>query len=355
MKTNTLHARAKAAPMMKRDDTHQSLEALEKTLESILDIIREGVWDWNAVTGHVWRSPGWYRMLGYEVDSLKEDVLTWENIIHSDDYDRVMAHFEAYIKGDTDHYRIEYRCRCNNGTYLWIEDIGKVIERTAEGKVKRMIGAHLNIDDVKRAKQKLERQNALLREDKATLENLVKARTVELDALNETLHKKLEYISHIANHDRLTSVYNRYMFEELVRKEISRARRYERPLSFVMTDVDYFKKINDTYGHKTGDAVLAGIAGTLKHSVRASDYVARWGGEEFVIILPDTTKAQACVLAETLRKTIEQIVFEKGITLTCSFGVTALREGDSVNSVFNRIDSALYRAKESERNNVQCE
>ncbi|MEJ2468776.1 MAG: GGDEF domain-containing protein, partial [Campylobacterales bacterium] len=219
----------------------------------------------------------------------------------------------------------------------------------------RMIGAHLDIDDVKRAKQKLERQNTLLLEDKATLENLVKARTAELDALNETLLKKLEYISHIASHDPLTSVYNRYMFEELVQKEISRARRYERPLSFIMTDVDYFKKINDTYGHKTGDAVLAGIAGTLKHSVRDSDYVARWGGEEFVIILPDTTKQQACALAEVLRGSIAQVGFEKEITLTCSFGVTGLREGDTVSSVFNRIDTALYRAKEFERNNVQCE
>jgi diguanylate cyclase (GGDEF)-like protein/PAS domain S-box-containing protein len=340
---------------MKSHNAHQSVEAVEKTLASILDIIREGVWDWNAGTGNVWRSPGWYRMLGYEVDSLKEDVLTWENIIHPDDYARVMAHFEAYIKGESDRYRIEYRCRRKDGKYLWVEDTGRIIERTAEGKVLRMIGAHLDIDDVKRAQQKLERQNALLLEDKATLETLVEARTAELDALNKTLRKKLEYISHIASHDPLTSVYNRYMFEELVHKEISRARRYERPLSFIMADVDYFKRINDTHGHKTGDAVLAGIAGALRHSVRDSDYVARWGGEEFVIILPDTTKREACALAEVLRKTIEQIVFEKGVTLTCSFGVTALCEGDTVNTVFNRIDTAMYRAKEFERNNVQCE
>lgn len=340
---------------MEKQNPHKHFEKSEAKLEHILEVIREGIWDWNAESGHVWRSPAWYRMLGYEVGSLKEDVQTWEDLIHPDDYPRVMEHFESYIKGESDCYCIRYRCRHKDGHYLWIEDTGKIVERTEEGKVRRMIGSHLDIDDLKSAKLELEQQNALLQEDKATLENLVKARTAELDALNTTLNKKLDCISKIASYDRLTSVYNRYMFEELLHKEISRARRYERPLSLIMADVDYFKQINDTYGHKTGDAVLAGIAGALRHSVRDSDYVARWGGEEFVIILPDTTKSQAMVLAENLRKTIAGIVFEKGVTITCSFGVTALRDEDTLNTVFNRIDTALYRAKAFERNNVQYE
>jgi len=337
----------------KHPDKH--FEKPEAMLDNLLDVIREGVWDWNAESGHVWRSPVWYEMLGYEADSLKADVKTWEDLIHPDDYPRVMEHLESYLKGESDRYCIRYRCRHKDGHYLWIEDTGKIVERTEEGKVRRMIGSHLDIDDLKRSKLKLERQNALLQEDKATLENLVKARTAELDTLNETLQKKLDCISKIASFDRLTSVYNRYMFEELLHKEISRAVRYERPLSLIMADVDYFKQINDTYGHKTGDAVLAGLAGALKHSVRESDYVARWGGEEFVVILPDTTRSQACLLAENLRRIVEGIVFESGVGITCSFGVTALREDDTLSTVFNRIDTALYRAKAFERNNVQCE
>ena len=120
---------------------HESLEASEKTLWNILELIREGIWDWNVRSGEVYRSPGWYRMLGYEVGSLKDDVLTWENIIHPDDYLRVMAHFEAYIKGRSDRYCIEYRCKCRNGRYLWIEDKAKIIETSPEGKVLRVIGA----------------------------------------------------------------------------------------------------------------------------------------------------------------------------------------------------------------------
>jgi len=176
-----------------------------------------------------------------------------------------------------------------------------------------------------------------------------------LDALNRQLSEQLEFISNIASFDRLTSVYNRYMFEELLQKEISRARRYGRPMSLIMVDVDYFKQINDAFGHQTGDSVLAQIAGTLKRHVRESDIVARWGGEEFVIILPDMPKEHAAVLADSLRALIADSVYEKSITLTCSFGVTAYREGDTVDTVFNRIDTALYRAKEFERNNVQCE
>lgn len=340
---------------MKKKYAHQNLDESEKTLESILNIIREGVWDWDVSSGHVERSPGWYRMLGYEVDSFKKDVLTWENIIHPDDYHRVMAHFEAYIKGATDTYRIEYRCKRRDGLYLWIEDKASIIEKTPDGAVLRIIGAHLDIDDAKRARDELKRQNALLRHDNVTLENLVNERTAELDTLNARLREQLEYTTKIARFDRLTSVYNRYMFEELLLKEISRSRRYGRPMSLIMIDIDYFKQINDDFGHQTGDGVLAQIAAIIKRNIRDSDMVARWGGEEFVLILPGIPQDKAAVLAENLRKLIADSIFENGITLTCSFGVTAFREDDDVDTVFGRIDKALYRAKELERNNVQCE
>jgi len=340
---------------MKERYLQVSIDEAEKTLASILEIIREGVWDWDALSGKVERSPGWYRMLGYDVDSLENDVLTWENVIHPEDYPRVMEHFEAYLSGESTRYRIEYRCRCADGSYRWIEDVARIVERTPEGKVARMIGAHLDIHTAKTAQDELNRQNALLRNDNATLENLVKERTLELRQLNIALQQQLEQSSHIANHDRLTSVYNRYMFEETLHKEISRARRYSRPLSLIMLDVDFFKEINDRYGHQTGDAVLREIASILQQSLRDSDLVARWGGEEFVIILPNTAREQALSAAENLRDILAHHRFAKEISITCSFGVTAYREGDSVDTLFTRIDKALYRAKEFERNNVQCE
>ncbi|MCJ7765956.1 MAG: diguanylate cyclase, partial [Thiovulaceae bacterium] len=321
----------------------------------VLDIIREGLWDWNALSGHVERSPGWYRMLGYDVDCFDKDVLTWENVIHPDDYPRVMEHFEAYLNGKSEKYCIEYRCRCAEGSYLWVEDVAQVVERTPDGKVARMIGAHLDIHTVKSAQDELRRQNELLQSNNATLENLVKERTLELRQLNITLQKQLEEISHIASHDKLTSVYSRHMFEEMLQKELSRARRYTRPLALIMADVDFFKEVNDRYGHQSGDAVLREIAIALQENLRDSDLVSRWGGEEFVIILPNTTREQASSIAEELRAAVEERRFEGGISLTCSFGVTAYRNEDTIDSIFARIDKALYRAKEFKRNNVQCE
>jgi diguanylate cyclase (GGDEF)-like protein/PAS domain S-box-containing protein len=330
-------------------------EAAFNTLTCILDIIREGVWDWDARTGTVHRSPGWYRMLGYDVDSMERNVLTWENVIHPEDYPRVMEEFEAYVNGRSACYRTEYRCVRSDGTPLWIEDSGRIVERTPEGKAARMIGAHLNIHAMKTAKEELKRQNELLRVDNATLENLVLQRTAELEQLNATLQRQLEETSFIASRDRLTTVYNRHMFEELLQKEISRARRYGRPMSLIMVDLDYFKEINDRYGHQAGDGVLAAVAKTLQGHTRSSDIVARWGGEEFIVILPDTQREEALAIAETLRRTIAQRYFDRGISLTCSFGVTGYCPDDTVDTLFARIDKALYRAKALERNTVQFE
>ena len=340
---------------MKRQYSHAALEDADDTLSYILDIISEGVWDWNALNGHVTRSPGWYRMLGYKIDSFEKDVFTWENVIHPDDYPKVMEHFEAYVTGKVKTYRIEYRCKRSDGSYLGRDDKGKVVERTSEGKVARMIGAHLDINEIKIAQDELKTQNKLLQKDKAVLETLVNERTDELENLNIKLQEQLDYTNYIANHDKLTSLYNRYKFDESLEKEIQRAKRYAHPLSFIITDIDYFKNINDTYGHQTGDTILIQLAGILLENIRDIDVLARWGGEEFVIILPDTDKEQVLSLAEKLRSIIQTHSFEQKISLTCSFGVTTFHESDTKDSIFARMDKALYQAKELGRNRVQAE
>lgn len=340
---------------MKKQYSHSSLEDAEDTLAYILDIISEGIWDWNALSGHVTRSPGWYRMLGYKVDSLQKDVFTWENVIHPDDYPKVMEHFEAYVTGKVKTYRIQYRCKRSDDSYLWIEDRGKVVERTSEGKVARMIGAHLDIHAIKIAEDELKAQNKLLQKDKAILETLVNERTDELETLNIKLQEQLDYTNYIANHDKLTSLYNRYKFDESLEKEIQRANRYAHPLSFIITDLDYFKDINDNYGHQTGDKVLIELANILLKNIRDIDILARWGGEEFVMILPDTDKEQVLSLAEKLRIIIQEHSFEQSISLTCSFGVTTFHEDDTNDTIFARMDKALYQAKELGRNRVETE
>jgi diguanylate cyclase (GGDEF)-like protein/PAS domain S-box-containing protein len=340
---------------LKRQYSHTVLKDCEDTLAYLLDIINEGIWDWNAISGQVSRSPGWYRMLGYKVNSFEENVFTWENLIHPDDYPKVMEHFEAYLKGKTSTYCIQYRCRCSDGSYLWVEDRGKIVKRTPEGEVARMIGAHLDINAVKIAQDELKTQNKLLKKDKAMLETLVNERAGELEHLNIKLQEQLEYTNYVASHDKLTSLYNRYMFDESLEKEIKRAKRYSHPLSFIMTDLDYFKDINDTYGHQTGDKILIELSGILLENIRDIDILARWGGEEFVMILPDTNEEQVHSLAEKLRIIIQQHSFTHNISLTCSFGVTSFHQDDTNDAIFARMDKALYQAKALGRNRVQSQ
>jgi len=326
--------------------------ASERTLDDVLDIISDGVWIWNALTGHVDRSSGWYRMLGYEVDCFNEDVLTWENVIHENDYSRVMGHFEDYINGRVPAYCIQYRCIKSDGSELWIEDSGRIVERTADGMVARMIGAHTNIHAAKLAQAQLKRQNRLLKGNE-TLEQIIAERTAELAAVNQKLKNKIQHVEHIATHDALTGVFNRRMFESLLDVEIKRAKRYKQPLSIVLADVDLFKEVNDQYGHAVGDQVLCQLTQILSEHLREGDILSRWGGEEFSMVLPNCTTEQAYDMTDRLRRQIAESSFEKRISVTCSFGVTGYFDNDSVSSVFARVDKALYQAKNNNRNNVQ--
>ena len=333
---------------------HESVADADLTLNEILDICSEGFWDWNAQTGYVKRSPGWYRMLDYDIDEFANTVFTWEAVIHPEDFVRVMKHFEDYINGKISNYKIQYRCKKSDASYIWIEDSGKIIAKTPTGKVTRMIGAHTNIHEAKTTNEMLHIQNDLLSTDNLTLENIVAKRTDELHQINQKLLQQLEVSQHSATYDTLTGVYNRHMFEEQLKKEMHRAKRYSNALSVILMDIDDFKAINDNHGHKIGDEVLVELAILLQKHLRESDIIARWGGEEFIIILPEMAENQAEIKAEELRKLIEYEVFTKALKVTCSFGLTQYIQGDTMDSIFIRSDDAMYKAKECNKNNVKC-
>jgi len=332
---------------------HERTEDADFTLNSILEISSEGFWDWNALTGHVERSHSWFRMLGYDISLFKKDVFTWENVIHPDDYSRVMEYFERYINGEIEEYKIQYRCKRFDDTYLWIEDSGRVVQKTDDGKVSRMIGAHTNIDEIKNLQNNfIEQDNPFLR-DKITFENIVDERVRELSKRNSELNEKIKLVEHNASHDSLTSLYNRRMFESLFTKEIHRAKRYSYPLSIVLFDIDDFKKFNDTYGHTIGDEILVDIAVITQSNVRDSDVISRWGGEEFIIIFPESDLEETTKKADILKNVISNKVFSNSLHITCSFGVTSYIDNDTEESFFQRCDRALYKAKELGKNNVQ--
>ncbi len=156
----------------------------------------------------------------------------------------------------------------------------------------------------------------------------------------------------IARTDSLTGLLNRISFEELLNREVERAKRYGEELSLVIFDIDNFKDINDTYGHLFGDKVLKEIARVVSRNVRESDIIARWGGEEFIILLPNTPLDSAISASEKLRRKIELCGFEDGVSVTASFGVAQLYPEDDAIRLVLKADKALYEAKRGGKNKV---
>ena len=159
-------------------------------------------------------------------------------------------------------------------------------------------------------------------------------------------------ISQVAEKDELTKIYNRVKFNQMLTLAIRNATIYQKPFSLIILDIDHFKKVNDTYGHDIGDKVLIQVSALVKSMLHESDTFARWGGEEFVIIAEGATENGGHSLANRLREAIEYYPFEFVKQITCSFGVSQYKQGESAESVLKRADNALYYAKEGGRNMV---
>lgn len=171
-------------------------------------------------------------------------------------------------------------------------------------------------------------------------------------------HVELQYIQHIhslADGDPLTGAYNKRYFDDTFATEVRRAHQVQAPLGLVLFDIDHFKKINDTYGHPAGDAVLKGVVATVKAELRQTDVLCRVGGEEFALILPNTPEPLAHQVAEFIRGAVEGTTYEfdgTRIPVTLSLGATELRPGESPEQLYRRADEKLYEAKRSGRNRV---
>lgn len=166
--------------------------------------------------------------------------------------------------------------------------------------------------------------------------------------------RMVEILRKMATTDTLTGVFNRGKFNAVLDDEIKRVERYPAPLSLILFDIDHFKRINDTFGHQVGDAVLVRLAKLVAKKIRAQDIFARWGGEEFVILAPGSNLENTRQLAEKLRNSIEKQNFTKAVNVTCSFGIAELRQDENADSLTKRADDALYRAKENGRNLVEA-
>ncbi|WP_175438297.1 diguanylate cyclase [Fusibacter sp. 3D3] len=168
---------------------------------------------------------------------------------------------------------------------------------------------------------------------------------LEIQNLNSELEK-------MNSEDALTGCHNRRYFEALAIRAQDRTIRDQTVMAIIMFDIDFFKHVNDQYGHSVGDMVLKKLAEIMADNVRASDDFARWGGEEFIILLPNTSDEEAIEIAEALRRKIENNIFDNDLKITASFGVTVYKSAESYVDLFKRVDSAVYLAKEKGRNQV---
>ena len=167
------------------------------------------------------------------------------------------------------------------------------------------------------------------------------------------LKEKSNLLEYQASHDKLTGLFNRNRFDEIYTKEIKRTKRYNNELSIIIFDIDDFKMVNDTYGHQIGDEVLKEIAKITLNGVREQDINVRWGGEEFLILLPQTNITGALTVASKIKSAIKEHIFtDKSLKITASFGVSQLLDEDDEVTLISRSDKLLYEAKKTGKDKV---
>jgi diguanylate cyclase len=209
------------------------------------------------------------------------------------------------------------------------------------------------IDSIDRHLQEFRQRETMLTSGMRARNDQMRARITELEGEAKRLHHALKDEQRLSTIDALTKIPNRLAYEKRVDDELKRWQRFKQPTCIAVWDVDHFKRVNDTYGHRAGDRVLRTVADCLAARIRSTDFLARYGGEEFVMILPGTKLEDSCHLLDEMRLAIANIGFHfRGtpVSITISAGVTALAAGDSAGGAFDRADKALYQAKERGRN-----
>ena len=187
---------------------------------------------------------------------------------------------------------------------------------------------------------------------KVILEELLEAREKQYKELAKELERKNISLSERVSIDNLTGIKNRYYFDERIKEEVDLAKRQKVSFSLLLFDLDHFKLVNDNFGHDIGDKVLKRVTDAVSKIIRSYDIFARWGGEEFVVLMPNTTEAEAVLAAEKIRKAVEDIIHPDIEKITISIGIAIWEVDDDVDQIFVKADKALYTAKNQGRNRV---
>ncbi len=280
-----------------------------------------GRWYWNFQTNVVTFNPLKVTTLGYDVKDIPErpNYQYFTEKIHPEDYESAMTAMREHLNGTKSVYETEYRIKTKDGKWRWYYDLGKITKRDEEGKPLLVAGIVFDITERKELQNKLEEQNELLEK--------------------------------LATTDELTKLFNRRTVYSKLEYEVDRAKRYKSPLSVMMIDIDHFKQVNDRYGHVRGDDVLREVADTIRRSVRRTDIPGRYGGEEFLVIFPNSNLAESLVVAERIWEGVNEIKYNDDLRVTISCGVKTY-EGETIAELLQKADEKLYEAKEQGRNRV---
>ena len=280
-----------------------------------------GRWTWNVLTNEVDFNPLKAHAIGYNQSDLPEKVgfEFFTEKLHKDDYEKTMNSMRGLLSGVNNIYEVEYGIRAKDGTWKWYYDRGAISKVDSEGKAVVISGIVFDISNQKNLEERLIKQNK------------------ELEAL--------------AFKDGLTGLFNHRVIIEKLTSEINRGKRYGVEVSVAMIDIDDFKKVNDIYGHLKGDEVIRAVADTIRKNLRNIDMAGRYGGEEFLVIMPETDLKNAYSVLERIRKDIEALTFEQDVRVTLSGGI-ADYQGQSVDELIHEADLKLLEAKKSGKNKI---
>ncbi len=302
-----------------RQKIDDEMEAHKHSLWYALNEASDGLWEWNIAQDSLYVSPKLKQMRGYGPQEDASKVEFWINGIHPDDKQRVLAVMQEHLQGRTDKYEAKYRLRNRAGHFIWVNDKGKVSQRDEEGNPTVVAGMVQNVTDLVSLQERLENQAA---------------------------------------RDELTGALNRRVCREILEQQITASRISGKSFAVVFIDIDYFKSINDQHGHQVGDVVLKAFVNKVEENLREGDFIFRWGGEEFLLLLPHLDVSKHFRVADKIRKAIEDnlIVLEDKtkVAMTISMGVSSYPvHGSTTSQLIEKSDIAMYRAKANGRNRVE--
>lgn len=319
---------------MNREELIAALEEKDVLLKELLNQTEEanrldfawsgnlGHWYLNFKTNTVVFNPLKVQAMGYTMEELPQSVKYqfFTDRLHPEDYAPTMDAMLRHMYKQADIYEIEYRIQAKDGSYRWFHDRGKITQWNEDGSPLFAAGIVFDITEKKEQEEKLLEVNQILEKE--------------------------------SNTDPLTGIRNRRSILAELEHRLELSASHHAPLTILLLDLDHFKSLNDTYGHLQGDEALKAVTAAVSNTIRGLDSVGRYGGEEFLVILPNTSYTHGLSVGERIRENVERLSFANGMHVTISGGVASYT-GESCQDLIKAADDKLYEAKTNGRNRIR--